>query len=191
MGTNKSWGASFFGSVNPFKPLTIRGSVNAYTYSPVPGGSFITNASNTGTYVLATAFLSGQYDLGKNWMAEGFLLFNSPRRNIQGTNPSFRMYVLAVKKQFWDKKASVGFTAVQPFKQTLSFNSERTAPGLRETSYTRVPFQSFGINFSYSFGKIKFANQNKKGINNDDLKQGDQQGGGGMGGGMGTGGGPR
>jgi hypothetical protein len=39
-----------------------------------------------------------------------------------------------------------------------------------------------GVTFSYSFGKLTFSNPNekKKGVNNDDLKQGDQ---GGMGGG--------
>ncbi|RYD94894.1 MAG: TonB-dependent receptor [Sphingobacteriales bacterium] len=65
VGNNKSWGASFFGSINPFKPLTIRGSINAYTYSPVPSGVFIADASNTGTYVMLNAFLSAQYDLVK------------------------------------------------------------------------------------------------------------------------------
>jgi len=46
-----------------------------------------------------------------------------------------------------------------------------------------------GLTFSYSFGKTTFSNPNekKKGINNDDLKQGDQ-GVGGAGGGGGGGG---
>ncbi|RZA00373.1 MAG: TonB-dependent receptor [Sphingobacteriaceae bacterium] len=190
IGTNKSWGASFFGSVNPFKPLTIRGNINAFTYSPVPQGVNIPNATNTGTYFLVNMFLSAQYDLGKNWMAESFVLFNSPRRNVQGLNPSFRMYVFGVKKQFWDKKASLGFNTVQPFKQTLAFNQEVNTSTIKQTSKTRVPFQSFGITFSYSFGKLKFTNpqqQKKKGVNNDDMKQDDS--GGGMGGGGATRGG--
>ncbi|WP_164849938.1 outer membrane beta-barrel family protein [Mucilaginibacter limnophilus] len=189
VGSNKSWGASFFGSVNPFKPLTIRGSVNAYTYSPVPQGSSVQFATNTGTYVMLNAFLSAQYDFGKNIIAEAFVIQNSARRNIQGSNPAFSMYVLGIKKQFWDKKASLGFNTVQPFQEHLSFNQFIKTPTLDQSSKTKVPFRSFGLTFSYSFGKVKFTNpqQKKKGVNNDDLKQGDQ--GGGMGGGSGTGGG--
>jgi hypothetical protein len=40
--------------------------------------------------------------------------------------------------------------------------------------------RSYGINFSYSFGKLKFTE--KKKIKNDDQKQGDQGSGGQMGG---------
>ncbi|MEO6148936.1 MAG: TonB-dependent receptor, partial [Mucilaginibacter sp.] len=189
IGINRSWGASFFGSVTPIKPLTIRSNINVYTYSPVAAGSFVQDATNTGTYVMVNAFLNAQYDLGKSFIAESFVMFNSPRRNIQGTNPAFSMYVFGVKKQFLDKKASLGFSTVQPFKEHLSFNQTIKTPTLDQSSKTKVPFRSFGITFSYSFGNIKFSNpqQKKKGVNNDDLKQDDS--GGGSGGGSSRGGG--
>ncbi|RYY32218.1 MAG: TonB-dependent receptor, partial [Sphingobacteriaceae bacterium] len=133
IGSNHSWGASFFGSVNPFKPLTIRGSINAYTYSPVANGFSAQFASNNGTYVMLNAFLSAQYDFGKNIIAETFVIQNSPRRNIQGTNPAFSMYVLGIKKQFWNKKASLGFNTVQPFKEHLSFNQTIKTPTLDQS----------------------------------------------------------
>jgi hypothetical protein len=50
--------------------------------------------------------------------------------------------------------------------------------------------RSVGITFSYTFGKLNFSTPDKKkGVNNDDLKQGDQGGvgGGAAGGGTGTG----
>ncbi|RCH53694.1 TonB-dependent receptor [Mucilaginibacter hurinus] len=191
IGENNSWGSSFFGSVSPFKPLTIRANINAYTYSPRISQNLFDDAVNTGTYVMVNAFLNAQYDLGKNFVAEAFVMYNTARRNIQGTNPAFSMYVLGVKKQFMNKRASLGFNTVQPFKEHLSFNQTVSSKTLQQTSKTRVPFRSFGITFSYSFGNVKFSNpqQKKKGINNDDLKQ-DEGGGGGMGGG-GTRGGSR
>jgi outer membrane receptor protein involved in Fe transport len=42
IGTNKVFGASFFGSITPVKILTIRASINAYTYNPNATGQFTT-----------------------------------------------------------------------------------------------------------------------------------------------------
>ena len=48
-----------------------------------------------------------------------------------------------------------------------------------QTSTFKFPFRSVGLTFSYSFGKTTFSNpmEKKKGVNNDDLKQGESQGG--------------
>jgi hypothetical protein len=115
-----------------------------------------------------------------------FSIVNSETHTIQGYNPGFAYYALGVRKTFDDKKASLGLNMVNPFKYYEDFNSSLKSPGLNQTSYTQFPFRSFGITFSYSFGKTTFSNptDKKKGINNDDLKQG-----GGDNGGMGGGGG--
>ena len=55
---------------------------------------------------------------------------------------------------------------------------------LYQSTNIYYPLRSFGVNFSYSFGKLKFTE--KKKVKNDDMKQGEQQGGGQMGG-MGNG----
>lgn len=185
IGTNNSWGGSIFGSIQPFKVLTIRASVNAYTYKPDPSGVYQLAASQNGTYLQYTAFLSGSFDLGKGYIAEAFGFVNSPRRTIQGTNPSFSMYVFGAKKQFWNKKAAIGINTVTPFAKYKYFNQNISSPGLTQTSSTAFPFRSVGVTFSYSFGKTTFSADKKKGINNDDTKQ-DQNG---MGGGAPSGGG--
>jgi hypothetical protein len=57
------------------------------------------------------------------------------------------------------------------------------ALGSPKFSRTQFPFQSFGLTFSYSFGKISFSKpkqqKKKKGVNNDDQIQGGDQTGGG------------
>ncbi|NCD70670.1 outer membrane beta-barrel family protein [Mucilaginibacter agri] len=182
IGSNNSWGASVFGSVNPIKALTLRGSINAYTYKPDPSGVFKLAQSQNGTYVQFTAFVSASADLGKGYVAEAFAFTNSPRRTIQGTSPSFSMYVIGAKKQIWNKKASIGVNTVTPFAKYKYFDQNITsAPtalsqGFNQTSSTAFPFRSFGVTFSYNFGKTTFSADKKK-INNDDTKQGDQGGG--------------
>jgi outer membrane receptor protein involved in Fe transport len=180
IGKNNSFGASFFGSINPVKPLTIRASINAYTYDPTIFPEFANIGSKTGVYFQYSAFGSASYQFPHNFLAELFGFTNSARRTIQGTNPAFGIYAFGLKKQFMDKKLAIGFNTVQPFARDKHFDSNISNQAFSYRSSTAFPFRSFGITFSYSFGKLSFSNpQQKKGINNDDQKQGDQGGNGG------------
>jgi len=183
VGYNQSFGASFFGSINPIKIVTIRGSINAYTYNPSPQGVYIADQSQNGTYINYNAFLSGSVNIKGGWAAESFVILNSPKRTIQGVTPSFSLWIIGVKKEFWDKKASLGLNTFSPLKENIAFNSSSKGQGYTQFSNTQFPFRSFGVSFSYAFGKVKFADPNdptqkkKKGVNNDDLKQGDSNAG--------------
>jgi len=179
---NNSIGASFFGSINPFKALTIRGSVNVFTYNPTVYDAFIgdINPDALKTRLVSTMFGSAQLTLPSNFIVEAFGFSNSQRRSIQGSSPAFGIYAFGVKKQFANKKASIGLNVVQPFAVNKAFNQEISSPTFKQSIRTQVPFQSFGVTFSYSFGKISFSNpmQKKKGVNNDDTIQGGDQNGG-------------
>jgi outer membrane receptor protein involved in Fe transport len=192
IGNNNSFGGSFFGSVTPFKILTIMGNINAYTYKPDPSGVFQLTQSQNGTYIQYGGFLRATLTLPADLVAESFAFGSSSRRTIQGSNPSFSIFGVGLKKQFDHKKFSLGLNAIQPFSTYKEFNSSISSPGFTQVSKFQLPFRSFGLTFGYNFGKLSFSNPNqtKKGVNNDDLKQGD----GGMGGGGaagGTGGGGR
>ncbi|EHQ25253.1 TonB-dependent receptor domain-containing protein [Mucilaginibacter paludis] len=177
IGTNNSWGASFFGSINPIKILTVRGNINAYTYKPDPTGSFTADQSQNGTYIQYNAFLMGSVSLTNGFQAESILILNSPRRTIQGPGQSFNLWIIGVKKQFMDKKASIGINSYDPFTENKTFNTDIASSHLVQSSHVVFPFRSFGLTFSYSFGKVSFADPNdptqkkKKGVNNDDLKE--------------------
>jgi hypothetical protein len=57
--------------------------------------------------------------------------------------------------------------------------------GFYQKSDFSIPFRSIGINFSYRFGKLDFkAKQPRSKIRNTDLKQGEDNQGGGTGGGQ-------
>jgi outer membrane receptor protein involved in Fe transport len=190
IGTNNSFGGSFFGSITPFKILTILGNINAYTYKPDPSGVFNLAQSQNGTYIQYGGFLRASLTLPSDIVAESFAFGSSSRRTIQGSNPSFSILGIGVKKQFDNKKFSLGLNAIQPFSTYKTFESSLSSPGFTQTSKFQLPFRSFGLTFSYNFGKLSFSNptDKKKGVNNDDLKQGDQGMGGGGSGGPGGGG---
>jgi len=125
-------------------------------------------------------FANSSFNFQKGWRADIFGFANSPRQTLQGRVPTFSMMSLGVKKEIWEKKGSIGITIVDPFNETKRFKSELEGATFYQTTDFRLPFRSFGINFSYTFGKLDFkTKQRKSKIRNTDLKDGggDTQGG--------------
>ncbi|RYD86610.1 MAG: TonB-dependent receptor, partial [Sphingobacteriales bacterium] len=85
IGQNNSFGASLFGSISPFKALTIRGSVNVFTYNPTVYSEYsaFINQDAIKTRVMSTLFGSATLNLPKNFIVEAFGFSNSARRTIQ------------------------------------------------------------------------------------------------------------
>lgn len=177
-GSNNSIGASIYGSVTMFKILTMRGNFDTYTYRPNVTGSLADVAAESKTYLMYKGFISGSVTLPGNFVTETFMILNSPRRTFQGKNPAFNMWVISFNKKFLKDKAKIGINIVDPFNERKNFNSSINTGSLVQQSNVSIPFRSFGLNFSYSFGKVNFnkAPKKKRGINNDDLKSGDENG---------------
>jgi outer membrane receptor protein involved in Fe transport len=179
VGKNNSIGFSASGSINPIKPLTIRGSANFYTYSP--SSTLTALQSSNSTYIQYNIFTGASLALKKGFAAELFGVFNSPRRNIQGTGPAFNIYGFGVKKDVIAKKFTVGLNALSPFQKYLQLKTNINSSNFSQTQSISYPIRSFGISFQYNFGKITYGQQTKKkGVNNDDLMQGGDTGTGGI-----------
>jgi ferric enterobactin receptor len=120
--------------------------------------------------------LNGSYDLGNDLAAEFFVNYRSSQRGIQGTSPAFSFYNIAVRKQFMNKKASIGLTAANPFNHYVNFQSTTFGPNFSSTNLRQIPLQSFGISLSYKFGKLEFKKEREK---DDNTPVQDDSGGGG------------
>lgn len=178
VGNNNSIGTSLFGSAQLFGMLTLRGNFNAFTYKPQIISSL--QQEKQSTYIQYNAFVSGTVKLSPTLNAETFLMQNSARRTFQGTNPSFNLWVVGIKKEVWKKRGTIGLNVTQPLKDYKDFTSDIHSGPLTQSSKFSVPFRSFGLSFAYNFGKMNFGQQapkKKRGVTNDDLKQGEGNGG--------------
>jgi ferric enterobactin receptor len=111
--------------------------------------------------------LNASYQMKKSLVFELFGAYNSATQNIQGKSPQFFTYTFALRKLFWDDKASFGFTTTNPFNQYVKQLSTISTGNYTSTVIRQVPLQSFGISLMYKFGKLEFSK--KKGDDNNDI----------------------
>lgn len=121
--------------------------------------------------------MNASYQFADDFAAEFFINYRSSQRGIQGINPAFSFYNFAVRKQFMNKKASIGLTAANPFAQYVNQRFTTYGSNFNQSSLRQVPFRSFGISLSYKFGKLEFKKDKNKDDNNTPMP--DEGGGGG------------
>jgi outer membrane receptor for ferrienterochelin and colicin len=195
IGKEDAYGVSVFANVNAGK-LSLNGGVDAYyavLSNNVPDPRY--NASNSGWVYNARLF--GSYNLVKGWGLQFFTFYRGRQVQLQGVQGGFGVYSLSVRKEFVNKKGSVGFGAENFFFPSITIQNEQTSPLLNQNIVNVVTNLNFKITFSYRIGKMSMdggSRRRKKSINNDDLKDeggGDGQQGGGGGAPQGGGGRPQ
>lgn len=174
IGRSQSYGLNVFASYNPKPKWTLMTNLGLNTYEVNNSSSNI----NTGTFVNYTVFGRSAYALPGGWNTEIWGVINSPKRTFQGKTDAMYFYGAAVKKEIMKKQASIGLNVLNPFSRDLVINTVNKGANYEQSTNIHYPLRSFGVNFSYKFGKLKFT-QPKKGVKNDDVKKEEQ---GGMGG---------
>jgi ferric enterobactin receptor len=152
IGIEKNIGTNIFCDLHINSRLNIRSNVfffYRHTINQVDKGY----NSNSTNYRFN---MNASYQFNKNLTAEFFGNFNSPRHEAQGRYPSFTSYNMAVRKQLWNKKASIALTANNIFSEYVNQQTYLFGPGFTTSSIRKIPFRSVGINFTWKFGKLEF-----------------------------------
>jgi ferric enterobactin receptor len=114
--------------------------------------------TNTFSYRLN---LNVSYQFNKGFIGEVFGNYNSSMI-WQGKRPSVFSYTMAIRKQFLNNKASLGFITVDPFNKYIIQKTTLIAEDVVAKSYRNIPYRSFGVSFTYKFGKLKFGKQKEE-----------------------------
>jgi hypothetical protein len=165
IGTQTTEGINLFASVPVTNKLNLRTNMMFGNRISTNPGNPTVNGFNYRVNLNVT------YQFPHDFTGEIFGNYNSSQRTIQGTRPSFAYYNLAFRKNFWNKKASIGLTASDPFNAYIRQTSVTNGTNFSQTSLRQVPFRSFGITLNYKFGKLEFKKDKDKGdrdFNNND-----------------------
>jgi ferric enterobactin receptor len=183
IGKQKNVGFNFFGNVYLTPKWTINGGFDvAYNYLEgqieTEKGVFQT-ASNKGFN--GGGRLMTNLTLNDGWAVQGFGGMHGPRVQLQGIMGGFVMYSLGVKKDFTNKKGSIGIAAENFLSNATGvMKNELTSFNLTQNSTTNLYNRGIRLNLSYKFGKMGFDSKKKtRSVKNDDLKDGGGEGGGG------------
>jgi hypothetical protein len=155
IGIEKNTGTNIFFDLHITPKFSIRSNFlwfYRHTINHVDTG-YNSNSNNFRFNINAT------YKFTDNFAAEFFGNFNSPRHEAQGKYPSFTSYSIALRKQLWNKKASLALTANNIFSEYIDQQTYLYGPGFVTSSLRKVPFRSVGINFTWKFGKLEFKKE--------------------------------
>ena len=167
IGENSKLGFNYYGSIT-LKSINLRGGFNIFQYS-----------SNDDRYGSIKAILynynfGGTIDLGNRYKFETWGWFSSPQQTLQGTTDSWSMMSFGIKKDFKNKRGSLGLSFVEPFNKYKNMTSEIQGESFTQYNNRQIAMRSIGISFSYTFGKLNFKEKriNSKIKNNDQIQGG-------------------
>ena len=158
IGTEHMFGLSLYGSLPVGEKFTLRSNFSLFDKYII--NRFVSNTSVSSFNYRVN--LNASYQASKTLVAEFFGSFNSPRNEVQGKYPSFNTYNFAFRKLIWNKKGSIGFTTTNPFNKYVKQETEVMGQQFVLNSLRQMPFRSFGISFSWKFGKLEFKKENEE-----------------------------
>ncbi len=174
IGTENAYGLSVFANVNIGK-LSLNGGSDLY-YAMLDNNL---GSSNEGWVVSGRFF--GNYNLEKGWGIQFFSFVRGRDVQLQGTRGGFGMYSLGIRKDFNEKRGSIGIGAENFLTPSFKIRSESNSSNFQQKSLNVMNNMGFRINLSYRIGKMNVDGgrpRRTKSLNNDDLKEGGDNGGG-------------
>ncbi|WP_018618446.1 TonB-dependent receptor domain-containing protein [Spirosoma luteum] len=184
IGVQRTVGANIFFNTNLTPKWSLNGGLDGYYVymqglTPGADGKSMM-ISNTGVSIGGR--LMSQLQLDKGWSAQVFSFFRGPSPQLQGTQGSFYMYSLGVRKDLASKRGSIGLAAENFAGNGITMRTTLNSPLISQVNVTHLYNANLKVTFTYRIGKMSFEEPRRKArsVSNDDVKGGDGGDGGGQ-----------
>ena len=168
-GRRDALGTNVFGSVTIGEWLTVRGGID-FNYWYALGTFDEQSLDNTGIDLSGRINLT--WNITKTLRAEGFAFLRSPTYTVQGKNPNWSMMSFAIRKEWPEKRLTLGLNITEPFRENLAWEREIFGTTFYQYSNNLRPVRSIGVTAGYRFGKLDFKDRSgRRKINNNDQKE--------------------
>jgi outer membrane receptor protein involved in Fe transport len=182
IGQQRSYGTNLFTNIYLTNTWSINGGIDLY-YTQLEGqvtgidGKSI-KATNSG--INYGGRLMSQIQLKNGWGLQAFSFIRGREIQLQGERGGWGVYSVGFKKDFKNKKGSLGLGAENFLQRGWNIRSRFESPQFDQVNNNLMLNSNVKLNLTYKLGKVTFTDSKKKtrSVNNDDVKS---EGGGGMG----------
>ncbi|QIP15858.1 TonB-dependent receptor [Spirosoma aureum] len=174
VGHQDAYGLNLFGNGTLFSKLQLGGGIDLYHVNLTNNNvNPIYAASNSGWVI--SGRVNASMSLANGWAFQAFGGMRGKQIQLQGYQTSMYFYNLGIRKEFNDKKSSLGLAAENFLNHPFTMKSELSSPILTQNSVTNFYNAGVRLTFSYKLGKMSFdaPRKSRKSINNDDIKNGE------------------
>jgi outer membrane receptor protein involved in Fe transport len=185
IGRNATYGASLFGSIKPVPLWDLSGNLNLYYVSLNSPALDVTGTAFRNSGLMYNVNINSSYKFAKPgddtatpWR-RGLSLqlnagLNSPRIQLQGRQRAWAFYSAGVRKNLLKDKADLTLNADNFLQATRNLNTILETPQFTQESNNYIYLRGVRLAFNYRFGKVSTQPQKRRrGIQNDDAKQGE------------------
>lgn len=174
IGKQHAYGLNLFMNIAITSKINVGIFPNAF-YSTLTGQVLGVDGKST-TYTNSGINFSGgsfvQATFKKGWGAQAFGFLQGQQVQLQGLQGGFGFYTVGVKKEFKNKKGSVGFAAENFLAKRFTIHTELTSPQFDQVNDVYLYNRGVRATFTYKIGKMTMDAPRKKAksVNNDDVK---------------------
>lgn len=122
IGIDNAYGTSIFMNVNAGK-LSLNGGADVY-YSVIDNNNPVDSLSASNEGIVTSGRVFGSYDFSKGWGAQFFSFYRGRQVQLQGTQGGFYMYSLGFRKEFNEKRGSIGLAAENFLQPSIKIRTE-------------------------------------------------------------------
>lgn len=184
IGRQHAYGTNLFANIAVTSKINV-GIFSNLFYTTLNGQAMgengtLQNFTNDGFNLSGGMFSQAQFKNG--WGAQAFGFVQGRQVQLQGFQGGFAFYTLGIKKDFKNKKGSLGLAGENFFSSRFNIHSELKSPVFNQVSNVYLYNRGVRLTFTYKIGKMTTEAPKKKArsVNNDDVKSdgGGQSGGG-------------
>ncbi|WP_409013977.1 TonB-dependent receptor domain-containing protein [Dyadobacter sp. CY356] len=190
VGKQHAYGVNLFANLAATTKINVGLFTNAF-YSTLTGQTsgrdgLSKEITNSGMNISGGIFSQATFKNG--WGAQAFGFMQGNTIQLQGKQGGFGFYTVGVKKDFKNKKGSVGIAAENFLAKRYTIHTELNSELFNQVNDVHLYNRGIRLTFSYKIGKMTMDTPKRKAksVNNDDVKSeggGQTQSGGGTPGG--------
>ncbi|GAB3756375.1 TonB-dependent receptor [Spirosoma pomorum] len=174
IGRQHTYGTNLFSNIAITSKISVGLFLNAF-YTSLTGQAITADGlsetlTNTGFTASGGSFFSAQFKNG--WGAQAFGFLQGSQVQLQGRQGGFGFYTIGVKKEFNNKKASLGLAAENFLSNRFNIHTTLNSAQFNQVNDVYLYNRGVRLTFSYKIGKMSMDAPRKKArsVNNDDVK---------------------